>query len=437
MISNITTVYHGVPHGRFPLEAARGCPDCGLLSTLPEPEAGTDVFCPQCGKSFSRPRHRSLDHALSYAALGLVFCLLGITAPFLNVILYGRYQTSSMWSGMESLNHQGFPFLGYLVLATTILLPLTKLSLTVFVLGGLRYDNPPKGIVSAFRWLKHLSPWSMLEVFLLGFLVAYTRLQNLATVHMDIAVYALIGTVICMAAMDQALDRESVWARIHDHGLTNPKEPAKNAPTISCRVCHQVNRREEGEACIRCGETLHHRKHDSFAKSWALIFAALIFYVPANLFPVMDITKVGMTTAHTIVGGMMEFWDEGMWPLALLIFMASIAIPVFKLVALAYMLLSAQSGSGRNLVGRTKLYRAVDFIGRWSMVDIFMVSILVSLMQFGELVHIVPDLAAPCFAMVVILTMLAVESFDPRLMWDLADSSDKEYEPLPAESIIP
>lgn len=415
----------------------RGCPDCGLLCTLPKAEAGTDVFCGQCGKSFSRPRSRSLDHALSYAALGLVFCLLAITAPFLDVSLYGRYQTSTMWTGAAIMEGQGFPWLGYLVLAATILMPLAKLSLTVFVLGGLRYDQPPRAIVPAFRWIKHIAPWSMLEVFLLGFLVAYTRLQNLATVHIDLAVYAMIGTVVAMAAMDQALDRESVWKAIQAKGLTEKTDRKADAPLLSCRVCHQASQQEEGGDCPRCGATLHHRKHDSFNRTWAFIAAALIFYIPANVFPVMNITKLGQTSSHTIAGGMMEFWEEGMWPLALLIFLASIAIPVFKLVALAYMLLSARYGSGRNLVGRTRLYRAVDFIGRWSMVDIFMVSILVSLMQFGAFATIVPDVAAPSFAMVVIMTMLAVESFDPRLMWDRADPSDRDVYERPPESIIP
>lgn len=433
MTRHAQTEVSAMPAGAIPLADLRGCPDCGQYSVLPELRAGVDAFCDRCGKSFSRPRARSMDHALSYAALGLVFLLLAISAPFLSVNLYGRYQTSMMWSGAGVLG-QAFDPLGLLVLTTIILMPMTKLGLTVFVLGSLRYERPSRLVVPAFRWIKHISPWAMMEVFLLGFLVAYTRLQNLATVHMDLAVYAMIACVLAMAATDQALDRESVWKEIQSRF---PQAPAQSGPLLSCRVCHQANRGAEGMQCSRCGSVIHHRKIDSVSRCWAFIIAALVFYVPANAFPVMTITQLGSASAHTIIGGMIEFWHEGMWPLALLIFLASIAIPAFKLVGLGYMLISAQYRSGLHLTEKTRLYRAIDFIGRWSMVDIFMVAILVSLMQFGQLVSVSPGLAAPCFTMVVILTMMAAESFDPRLLWDCADMRARAASSPAQESIIP
>ena len=165
---------------------------------------------------------------------------------------------------------------------------------------------------------------------------------------------------------------------------------------------------------------LRRRKPESISRSWAYIAAAICLYIPANIYPVMWITKLAVTQSFTIIGGIIELVDYGLWPLAALVFFASITIPLLKLIILSFMLIETQLGSSYYLIGRTRAFRIIDFIGRWSMIDVFMVSILVALVRFGQFANVRVDVGAACFAAVVVLTMFAVESFDPRLMWDAA-----------------
>ncbi|MBV8093234.1 MAG: paraquat-inducible protein A [Acetobacteraceae bacterium] len=179
--------------------------------------------------------------------------------------------------------------------------------------------------------------------------------------------------------------------------------------------------------CLRCGSHLHHRKPNSLPCTWALVFASIILYVPANVYPVLTVIQMGSGAPSTIMGGVEELLAAGMWPLAALVFLASIMVPMLKLIGLMFMMLTTQFGWRSRLRDRTMLYRIVSAIGRWSMIDIFMTSILVALVQFGSVVTIDPGFGALSFAAVVILTMFAAETFDPRLMWDAAAQSQEKY----------
>jgi paraquat-inducible protein A len=185
----------------------------------------------------------------------------------------------------------------------------------------------------------------------------------------------------------------------------------------SCHVCNRLASASE-HRCVRCGARLHLRKPDALLRTWAFLLAAMVLYLPANMLPVMTLSILGQGSPSTILGGVVLLVQEGMWPLGLLIFIASIFIPVLKFGILMYLLLSVSRGSGRRRLDRTRLYRMTVFIGRWSMVDVFVVGILVALVQMGSLAQIEGGLGAAFFASVVVLTMLAAEFFDPRLIWD-------------------
>ena len=176
----------------------------------------------------------------------------------------------------------------------------------------------------------------------------------------------------------------------------------------------------EGKRCSRCATRLHRRLPGSITQTWALLAASALLYLPANLFPILTVTRLGRGTPSTIISGAQELLDGGMWPLALLVFVASIMVPMFKLVSLAFMLITTHGRSSWRLHDRTRIYRLVDFIGRWSMIDVFMLATLVGLVQAGAIATIYPGVGAICFGSVVVLTMIAAACFDPRLMWDAA-----------------
>lgn len=198
---------------------------------------------------------------------------------------------------------------------------------------------------------------------------------------------------------------------------------AARASLLNCHSCHLLSQARQlpagGHAvCPRCGASLHLRKPNSISRTWALIWAAIILYIPANVFPVMTVISFGKGSPDTIMSGVMALLEHGMWPLALLVFFASITVPMAKLTGMIYLLLSVQRKSRWRPKDRTVLYRVTEVIGRWSMIDIFMISILVALVKLQAIATIEPGPGAISFAAVVVITMIAANSFDPRLIWD-------------------
>jgi paraquat-inducible protein A len=176
--------------------------------------------------------------------------------------------------------------------------------------------------------------------------------------------------------------------------------------------------------CPRCGTGLHLRKVDSIARTWALVIAAFIFYIPANMLPVTVTTYLGSTQYDTIMSGVIFFIRTGSWGIALIIFVASIVVPIAKLVVLSGLLLSIQRRSRWRPGERTRLYRITELVGRWSMLDVFVVTVLVALVRLGYLTTIEAGPGILYFAAVVVITMLAAMTFDPRLIWDAMENNN-------------
>lgn len=196
---------------------------------------------------------------------------------------------------------------------------------------------------------------------------------------------------------------------------------ALEAGLLVCRACEQVNRpTPDGHrgVCARCGEALRWRKPESLTRAWMFLILAAILYIPANVLPVLDTTQLGVLTRNTILGGVRTLWNDGDMLIAGVIFVASIIVPAAKVLGLATLLATSSAHSGWSPVARTRLYRVVDTIGRWSMVDIFVGAVLVKLVQFKTVGEVSAGPAALPFAAVVVLTMFAAMSYDPRLIWD-------------------
>ena len=196
---------------------------------------------------------------------------------------------------------------------------------------------------------------------------------------------------------------------------------ARRALLVSCHACGRLSPLPGQDSCPRCGAALHSRKPESIHRTWALLVTAAILYVPANLLPVMRVVSFGREQSDTIMGGIIYFMQSGSWPLALLIFFASIVVPLLKITILGSLLVSLHRHSRWRPATRARLYRLTVTIGRWSMLDIFVVTLMVAVVSMGALASIEPGPAAMAFALVVIATMLASHCFDPRLLWDELD----------------
>jgi len=200
---------------------------------------------------------------------------------------------------------------------------------------------------------------------------------------------------------------------------------AATALAAGCARCHDCGLLcalpedgAHGASCPRCGAGVHARRRRSLERTSAFLIAAALCYLPANLLPIMQVTSLGRAQADTIMSGVVYLLTHGMWPLAIVVFTASVFVPILKIVILTGLLVSVHRASRWRPVERTRLYRITEAIGRWSMVDIFVVTILVALVRLGNLATVEAQPGAVFFGAVVVLTMLAAESFDPRLIWD-------------------
>ena len=196
---------------------------------------------------------------------------------------------------------------------------------------------------------------------------------------------------------------------------------------LLCGVCDLLNRKSAGDVrccCARCGATLHGRTPNSLPRTWAFLAAAAVLYVPANLLPVMHTGTLFNQQTDTIMSGVVHLWVTGSWGLSIIVFIASIVVPLAKLLSLSHLAWAAQRRSTLGVQKRANLYRATHYIGRWSMVDIYVGATLVALVHLGPFANIEPGPGAIAFGAVVVLTMLATMSFDPRLTWDALDDRD-------------
>lgn len=407
------------------------CPDCGLLHRVRQPRPGRRAECTRCAAVLYRRGTGGIHHALPVALTGAALLALIALNPLMAVHVQGNDREGLVSTGIAALADQGMWPLALLVGVLVLGAPLVRVAGVVAVLAGLhagRRPANPRGLARLFAWTERLRPWAMLDVFLLGLLVGYSRLKGFANAEFLTGGLALGGYVVARTAMDQTLDRRAVWSAI-DH--VPPSDASLPARWVACTVCHRVHGFVHGSGggsagvpparCSRCASRLHRREPDSLNRTASLVATGAILYIPANLLPVMTVVNFGQGAPSTILGGVGELAEAGLWPLALLVFVASVAVPVLKLAGLSWFLLAAWRGSAARLQGRTRLYRIIDAIGRWSNIDVFMIAILTALVQFGTVASIRADAGAVAFAGVVILTMLASHVFDPRIMWDRAE----------------
>ncbi len=413
-----------------PLSPARlrECPDCGLLQLLPHMPPAARAVCLRCDAVLRHTRRDPFGTPLAFSLTALVLLAIGATMALMTVSHAGQYRTASLFTGPSLLESYGRWDLATIVLMVTFAAPLARLFATAIVLFAAQREIRSPTIRTLFSWVERVRPWSMVEVYMLGAFVAYVRLGTLVHIEIGPALYALGGLILAMVAADAALDSEAVWEAIGRpissavHADRGARGSARRR--FGCDTCGFVVRAAPGALCPRCSFVLSPRKQDSVARTWALGITALILYIPANLYPVLTVIQLGSDSPSTILGGVRDLVDVGEWPLAALVFFASLVVPVMKIVGLAILLIGIHMRSKRRRRDRTRLYRIIDRIGRWSMIDIFMLSLLVALLQFGSIVSVHPGIGAVAFVSVVILTMLAARTFDPRLIWDAASANE-------------
>ncbi|HEX3636692.1 MAG TPA: paraquat-inducible protein A [Paraburkholderia sp.] len=411
------------------------CHECDLLQReLPLPLNGV-LRCRRCNAELSRSRPDSVDRALAFTLSAMVLFAIGNAFPMVGLDVNGELVQTTLLGAARVLYDDGMWPIAGLVMATTFVMPLLQMATMTYLLVPLRFGRVPYHFDVIFRLLKLVRPWGMTEVLILGMLVALVKLAHIASVVPGTALWTFGALMVLLAAASSAFDPREFWERTRVTQAAGPEIVDSDTPRartamgcglLTCHTCEQLVKpaaHSADAACPRCGAHLHARKPNSIGRTWALLIAAMVLYIPANALPVMNTSSLFGSEKDTILSGVVYLWNSGSWPLAVIVFIASIAVPMLKIIALVFLVVSTQIHSAWSPQQRARIYRVVELVGRWSMLDIYVITILVALVQFKGLATIQAGPAAIAFGSVVVLTMFAALSFDPRLIWDWAENN--------------
>jgi len=343
---------------------------------------------------------------------------------------FGFSESANVIESMVTFYTSGYYFVSLMVLISALVLPLVLLSLIFIISLQLRFKRYPHYLSRLFRTYLKLEEWAMVEVYLLGIMITIIKMAGHSEIHYHTGMLCFILLVLISLAITTVIDEDFFWKSMEKEE-TGREQLRINLNTSEggdfvtaaergiqlCHTCHKLSLFSVS-TCPRCGDALHRRKPMSVSRTWALVLTSVLFFIPANVMPIMQVDFLGMPDKSTILDGIIYFFHTGSYGIGLIILIASILVPLFKIVGLSILLLSTHPRSIRFLKQKTAMFRFISFIGRWSMLDIFVIALLTVLVDFGFLSSIHTAPAATYFCFVVASTMLAAITFDPRIMWD-------------------
>ena len=414
---------------------------------------GDALTCPRCGATLHRYKKDSINRTAAHCLTGLFLYFPAMFLPLMTFQVRGLSETANIIQSIITYYRQEYFLVTLMVFFSAVLFPFLKLSLGLIVAILIKMRRFPALLPRLFRFYIHLEDWAMVDVYLLGIMVTVIKMYYTADISYGRGFYCFTALVLATMGTTDVLDKRLFWDVMERHGEESAPDTddaeiskcgaetmtAMEAGLISCHICHRLTVRPESGrdsslCCPLCGARLHSRKPDSIARTWALMLTAGLLFVPANFLPIMRVDYLGRPDASTIIDGILHFFRDGSYAVGLIILSASILVPLFKISGLLIILLTIRFKRGIFLKQQAKMFRFIEFIGRWSMLDIFVIAILSVLVRFGFFSSIQAAPAATYFCMVVITTMLAAHTFDPRLLWDNCRENDPELRKASAKN---
>lgn len=390
------------------------CKSCDLVVLLPKFKPGFKCKCPNCNTTLRRGRYFSLATIANCALAAVIFLVLTIFEPFISISTLGISSNFSLIDICFILYNR-WNLLLVLLLLFSFISPLVVL-LMQFAVGLLHYH--PGRIAANIYTFCHR--FCFADVFLLGVLVSLIKITSLSNVDLHQGfVLIFCYSFLCVWCLLH-LKPHDFWNLVQNKTKLNIKSgiKAKTQGVIYCRHCGNSYLRSEHTKCPRCFKNNDYRLHQSLQKTLALVIAASILYLPSNIYPIMFTNYLGSNLGSNIIDGVITLWKLDSYFVAIVILVASLFIPVFKLFSIILLLFMVKFAKNYDKRHLSNLFRFVEFIGKWSMIDVFVVIFMTSSVRFTGLMEISPGIAIIIFAFVVLITMFAADEFDERLIWD-------------------
>ncbi len=403
------------------------CTQCDLLVALPLLQHGQKAACPRCGTTLTTEWDEPRQRPTAYALVALFMLLLSNLFPFVNMKVAGVTSEVTLLEIPGVMFSEDYASLGTLFLLFVQMVPTFCLVTILLLVNRVPLSLRVKTFLA--RILFQLKTWGMAEIFLAGVLVSFVKLMAYGDVGIGSSFIPWCLFCLLQLRTMQCVDRHWLWDDISPTPV--PMVPLRvgvsgiHQGLRSCPCCTAIVAADE-PVCPRCHTKGYVRRRNSLQWTMALLVTSILLYLPANILPIMITDLLGDQMPSTIIAGVIFLWSEGSYPVALVIFIASIMVPTLKMIAIAWLCWDAKGHGRRDSERMHFVYEIVEFVGRWSMIDVFVIAVLSALVRMGGLMNIYPAMGALMFALVVIITMFAAMTFDPRLSWDREPESSHE-----------
>ena len=391
------------------------CTTCGERYHAAASTGDVRSYCLECGTKLEQYSHNQVLRTLLLSTASLVLLIPANVYPLLRFSFQGQWRENEIITGSVLLFQQNSPVVAFAVFFTSVVAPFVLHGMISTAALGMLTGWYPRLTRNLWRWLFEFEEWGMIDVYLVALGVGAIKLLSMGSVDPEPGLWMVLLFVLTSGICVGSMNACAIWTEWRmRHAEKDDVPEITDGASVTCYHCGTVQAEDAVESCLICRAPLHQRELDE-SKTWAYLLAAVALYVPANVLPVMNLSIVGDKADYTVMGGIMYLWREDDYLPASIVFCGSVIVPVLKMVVLFALLFTHRLGRYQKF--QTALYRVVKTLGRWSMVDLFVLGVLVALGQMGVVATVEPKLGAVAFCGVVIFTMFAANSYQAWWIW--------------------
>ncbi|MDH2927069.1 paraquat-inducible protein A [Lonepinella koalarum] len=398
------------------------CGECNALVAVSNLAKGEHAECPRCHYDLQSEDRWSLKRCAIIALSILILMPFALKYPLLSVDLLGSQVDASIWGGIWKMATEGYPYTAFLIFLCAVFMPISFALLIILLQLAKLTRQIPRNLLIAIDYIK---PWVMFDVYLVALGVTAFKVRDYATLSFDIYLIAFLTTALLNTLLFAKINPKELWNDFYPQYTKLSEISAENPPHF-CHSCeytfeHPVKDHKGIDRCPRCHNEPNKTAETSLQQTWAALIAGIVMIFPANIFPISYVSMTNVPTGDTLISGVISFVEMGSYFVAFVVFFASIFVPFSKIVIMLYLLFSIHFRWQHSVKWQMRLFHIVHFVGRWSMLDLFVLALMMSLVTRGQIINFSVGPAAIYFGLSVFLTMIATTTFDSRLLWKIYD----------------
>ena len=398
------------------------CIECDATVSVRRPQEGEYAQCPRCHHKLQSGSHWSLKRCSLIALSILILMPFALGYPLLSLDLLGTKIDASVWKGIWKMAVEGYSYTAFMIFICAVLMPVSFAILVIMLQLSKLLKIKPRNVLLFVGYIK---PWVMFDVYLVALGVTMFKVREYATLEVDVYLIAFVFTALLTTLLFIKINLDDLW---HDFYPEQKPVTKSDKPLELCTACDYTFLKEDQQydhrhraICPRCASLIEIPESVKLQRVWATLVAGIIMLFPANLLPISGVYLTGSLSQDTLMSGVMSFISMGSYFVAFVVFFASIFVPVSKILIMLYLLASVHFKWRHSIKWQMRLLHIIHFVGRWSMLDLFVLALMMSLVTRGQIINFTVGPAAFYFGAAVFLTMISTSQFDSRLIWKIYD----------------